>query len=296
MSDQPAAAAAPAAAPAPAAPAPAAAAPWHDGIDSTLLGMAQNKGWKYENPKEAYAQVLTAYREAERKLGVPAEQLLRMPQSNAAEADVKAFYSRIGVPGEAKDYDLSQVKFADGTDLDPRFADTIRSSLHRANVSRDRAADVVKDIVKFMEASDASELAEVSAKVATEREALAKNWGRNAEANMFVARQALNKLAIAAGMTAEQAGKAWDALSNVGGIGAAAAMEMLRVAGARMGEDRFVQGGGGQQAGPMTREAAVAEIDSLKRDAAFRDRLLKGSADDRRRWDALHKVAYGAAA
>jgi hypothetical protein len=113
---------------------------------------------------------------------------------------------------------------------------------------------------------------------------------------MFVARQALNRLAGAAGMTAEQAGKAWDALSTVGGIGAAAALEMLRVAGSTMGEDRFVAGNapqGGNTA--MTREAAVAEINSLKTDKDFGARLLKGSAEDRRRWDALHKIAYAQA-
>ena len=274
-----------------------AAAPWHDGIDAALLGHAQNKGWKYDNPKDAFAAAVNAHREAERFIGAPANELLRMPKANAAETDVKAFYSRLGVPAEPKDYDLSAVKFSDGTELDANFTDTIRASLYRAHVAKDRAGDVVKDIVKFMESSDASDSAETAAKIAAERDALKNSWGRNAEANMFVARQALNRLAGAAGMTADQAGKAWDALSTVGGIGAAAALEMLRVAGSTMGEDRFVAGNNPQGGHtPMTREAAAAEINSLKQDAAFRERLLKGSADDRRRWDALHKIAYGQAA
>ena len=150
---------------------------------------------------------------------------------------------------------------------------------------------------KAAESRDIADVAETTAKVAAERDALKNSWGRNAEANMFVARQALNRLAGAAGMTADQAGKAWDALSTVGGIGAAAALEMLRVAGSTMGEDRVVAGGGpagGNQ--PMTREAAVAEINSLKTDKDFGARLLKGSTEDRRRWDALHKIAYSQAA
>lgn len=287
---------APPPAPAPA-PAPAPSSAWHEGIDSSLLGHAQNKGWKYDNPKDAFAAAVNAHREAERKLGAPADELLRLPRANAAEADLKAFYGRLGVPMEAKEYDLSAVKFTDGRDLDANFADTIRGSLHRAHVAKDRAADVVKDIVKFMESSDASEAAETTAKIAAEKDALKNSWGRNAEANMFVARTALSRLAGAAGLNADQAGRAWDALSTVGGIGAASAMEMLRVIGAQMGEDRFVASSGpGGNNMPMTREAAAAEIDSLKRDAAFRERLLKGSTDDRRRWDALHKIAYGQAA
>ena len=62
--------------------------------------------------------------------------------------------------------------------------------------------------------------------------------------------------------------------------------------GKRMGEDKFVSNGANSDM-PMTRESAAAEITSLKADALFRDKLLKGDLESNKRWTALHKIAYG---
>jgi hypothetical protein len=48
--------------------------------------------------------------------------------------------------------------------------------------------------------------------------------------------------------------------------------------------------GGGT--GMMSREAAANEINSLKKDTAFAQRLLAGGREERRKWDDLHKVAF----
>jgi hypothetical protein len=74
----------------------------------------------------------------------------------------------------------------------------------------------------------------------------------------------------------------------------AKAMEMLRAAGARMGEAPYIgaQPGQGGSNTLMSRDQAVAEIDALKRDQAFAQRLLAGDRESRRKWDDLHKVAF----
>lgn len=281
------------------APAPTPApAPWHGGkIDADTLGWWQTKGIDPSDPVGVTTKLTEQYRNAEKLIGVNPSELIRLPKANAAESDISAFWQKVGVPKEAKDYDFSGVKFADGTDLDQGFSDTMRNALLASRTPKERAPEVVKAIVKFMEGNDAAEAAEVTAKTQAEAAALEKNWGTNKDANMVVAKAALERLGTAAGLTAEQTKAGWDALTKVGGIGASAAMEMLRVAGARMGEDKFIGGGpGGGQSQVMSREAAKAEIDALKRDTEFGRRLLAGGREERRKWDDLHKVAFPPAA
>lgn len=281
--------------PAAAAAASAAAKPWYDGkLDAELIGHAQNKNWKIDDPATLAVEALKGAREAQKMIGVPAEKLLRIPEPSAPEADVSAFWNRIGVPAEAKDYDFTGIKRADGKDLDEKTATTLRTALLAGRVTKDRAADVVKAIIKEQDDAEAARKTDIAASVQTETQALDKSWGVNKEANLFVAKNALLKLGQAAGLPPDKAQAAWDALSKVGGIGAASAMEMLRVMGSRMGEDRFVSNGapGGNNL-PMTREAAVAEIGTLKADPQFRKRYLEGGAEETKRMKALHAIAYG---
>ena len=73
-------------------------------------------------------------------------------------------------------------------------------------------------------------------------------------------------------------------------------MQMLFTAGKRMGEDRYVAGGQGGGPELLSRESAAAEIDALKKDTQFGNRLKAGDAEAGKKWSALHKVAYGQAA
>lgn len=270
------------------------AAPWYgDKIDATTVGFWQNKGIDAADPVAVATKLTHFYRESEKFIGAPPEEMIRVPKANAAEADVKAYWGKIGVPAEAKDYDLSAVKSSSGQPIDQGFADTIRAALLEGRVPKDRAASVAVNLVKYQEGQAAAALADKTAVVNTEKALLDKNWGANAPANMVVAKGALDRLGQAAGLTPEQITKGWDALSIVGGIGASYAMEMLRVAGSRMGEAPYIgsQPGNGQSV-VMSQAQAKAEIDSLKKDTNFGQHLLQGGREERRKWDDLHKVAF----
>ncbi len=154
------AAVAPPAAPPPAAPPAPAAAPWYgDKIDAVTLGYWQNKGIDAKDPIAVATKLTDIYRQAEGRLGVPPEELVRLPRANADSAELNQFYGRLGVPAEPKDYDLSSVKFSDGAELDQGFSDTIRGVLHNARVPADRAPDVVKALVKIEEDGQKAETA-----------------------------------------------------------------------------------------------------------------------------------------
>jgi hypothetical protein len=275
------------------------ATPWHGGkIDADTLGFWQNKGLDASDPIKLATGLTTQYRQAESLRGVPANELIRVPKPDSPEADVKAFWGRVGVAAEPKDYDFNGIKFKDGSELDQALSDTLRTLLYNGRVPKDRAGEIVKGIVKWMDDSDAAEIADRTAYIQKQQDTLRKNWGpANYDANLVIARSALQRLGGKAGLTAEQTAAAWDALSKVGGVDAALAMEMMRVAGVAMGEDRYISGGGSSgDPALMSREAARQEIDALKKDAQFRERLMKGDRETRKKWDNLHQVAFGQAA
>lgn len=258
---------------------------WHAGIDGELMGHAQNKGWKLDDPKIAFATAVTEHRKLQSHFGVPAEQLLKLPKDQADEAGWKQVYTRLGVPEDAKGYDFAGVKFADGKDLDAGFADTMRAALLGAHVPKDRAADVVKAVVKFMDGTSAEDAAVKAGKLAEEKTALAANWKANEAANKFIAQQAATKLGIAPETVA--------ALEGV--VGYKAIMEMFHKIGTAIGEAKFVSSEG-NNGGIMSRDQAVARKSELMSDKAWGDRYIKGGPPERREMQSLNVIIAGAAA
>lgn len=272
-----------------------AAAPWYgDKIDTTTVGFWQNKGIDANDPVAVATKLTEFYRNSEKFVGAPPEEMLRMPKANAPEAEINAYWNKIGVPAEAKDYDLSTVKRADGKELPNGFADAFRAAAHSSRVPKEQAAGLMTALVKNMESVDAAALAERSAIIKAQVEALDKNWGTNKTYNLAKAERALQDLGKAAGLSPEDTKEAWDALGTVGGIGAAAAMEMLRVIGTKMGEPTdLITGdkGGGDKV--MSIDQAKARIDELKLDKGFYKRLVTDKeAAANREWQDLHKIAY----
>lgn len=266
-----------------AAAAAAAAAPWHAGIDGELIGHAQNKGWKLDEPKAAFAAAAQAHREAQSKLGVPAEQLLRLPKDQTDEAGWKSVYARLGVPEAPKDYDLSAVKRADGKELDAGFVDSLRAALHAAHAPADRAADVAKAVVKHLDDTAAADTADKTAKLAEDKAALSKNWGKNEAANKFIASQAAQKLGVSPETVA--------ALEGV--IGYKSIMEMFHKIGTSLGEDKFIAGDSSNGSGIMSRDQAQARKSELLADKAWGTRYTGGDVQARREMRALNVIISG---
>lgn len=244
-----------------------AAGPWHAGIDAEVIGFWQNKGLPVDDPKALSTKLTEQYRAAEKHIGAPPDEILRMPKANAAEADVKAFWQRLGVPAEAKEYDFSTIKRADNTDLQPGFADAMRAALHTNFVPKDRAGAIVASVVKALDSADAEKAGAAAAKLTEEKAALLKNWGTNADFHKLTAMQGAKRLGVAPETVA--------ALEN--SIGYAAVMEMFRKIGGATSEDTFVEGKT-PSSGSMTREMAVSRKAELMADSAWQQRFLSGDA------------------
>jgi hypothetical protein len=283
MADDAAAAAAAAAASAAAA---AATKPWFQtvpGIDETTIGHLTNQGWDKKSAGEAAVAAVKAWKEAEKFVGAPATQLLRVPKDAGDEAGWNTVWSRLGKPADAKEYNFADIKFSDGTPLEENFATMMRDTAFRLHLPKDAAAEVTRAFAKYLDAAETSENTEKQAKLVEQKAALKKNWGPNEAANMFVAQRAAAALNIAP--------ETVSALEGV--VGYDKIMEMFRQIGSKIGEDKFItstQGGGG---GAMTLEQAVARRAELMADQAWTKSYLAGDAAKKREMMALNIIITG---
>jgi hypothetical protein len=264
-------------------PAPAPAA-WHAGLSPELVGHAQNRGWADKTPAEVAAAAVQAHYEAQKHLGVPPEQIVRWPKDAADEAGWKAVYARLGVPADPAGYDFTGIKVGE-TDLDPKLVETLRSAALATHLPPEAAKSVATALAKYQLDTQASDAAEKAAKLVEAKAALAANWGKNAEANLFVAKNTAAKL----GVTPEQVAE----LENL--VGYDKVMEMFRSIGEKTGEATFVQGQGGGGGNVMTAEQALARKDELKNDSAWVAKYLAGDQEAKRQMEAVERIIWSAA-
>src|SRR5262245_12857628 len=260
------------------------AAPWYEGkADAELIGHWDNKGWKKDDPAAIAIEASKAARELQKHFGVPADQLLKLPKAEDT-AGWDAVHQRFGKPAEAKEYDLSTVKFADGAELEIGFVDTMRAALHKAHVAKDAAPEVVKAVVKYLGDADAAEAADFAARLQTDRTALQQEWGTNFEFNRLTAMQGAKRLGIDQAMV--------EAIEKVAGY--RKTMELFHRIGASTNEDTFVTTS--VDGAVTTANGAKARIEELRADKAWVDRYLKGDRVAVTEMNNLLILQHGAAA
>ena len=267
-----------------AASAAAATKPWYQGVsgvDEEMLGHWTNRGWNTKTAAEVAVEATKAWKGAEHLVGVPADQVIRLPKDQKDELGWKGVWQRLGAPAKPEDYDFSAIKFSDGTALDDTFVARVRAKAFALNLPKQAALEMAQDFTKYLDEAESTESTEKAAKLLEQKAALKKNWGPNEAANKFVAERAAAALGVAPETVA--------ALEGV--IGYDKIMEMFRSIGEKIGEDKFVKSTApGNTGGPMTREQAVAKKADLMSDPIWRDAYLKGDQAKLREMLALNTL------
>jgi len=256
-----------------------------EGYDPELLGHAQNRGWEKLTPKQAALEATKAHREASRMIGLPENRLLRLPADATDEAGWNGVWSKLGAGKEAKDYDLTDVKFKDGKALDAPFADAIKATAFKNHVPKTAAVEFAKSIVNLIEAGDSAAAADNTIKLADEQRKLAADWGPgNIETNTIIAKAAAAKLGpeyMLAVQTLE------------GQVGYAGVMKLMHKIGTSIGEDTFLKNLTPDKSGVLTKEQAVAKRQELMADKAWSARYLAGGqkSAEYREMEALIRIS-----
>lgn len=258
--------------------------PWYDGkADAELVGHMQNKGWA-DKPADVVAlEAIRSHRESEKLMGVPADQILRLPKELTDPLLMKPVWQRLGAPADAKDYDFSSVKTSDGKAPDQAFVDFARAQADKYHMPVAAATEWAQNLIKFNEGVASAATAERAATQVREAQELQKNWGANAEAFKIVAAQAAAKY----GFTAEMV----NAMQSVGGY--AKTMEMFRTLAQQSGESRWIEGSGDTKGGVLSRSQAKTKIEDLKHDDGFVKRYLAGDVAAVREMTNLTTIMVG---
>ena len=260
---------------------------WYSPLPADLQDYVQKNGLADKDPLAAFQAAAQSDIGLKAHMGVPASQLLKLPEGDNPDA-WKAVWQRLGAPDSADKYDFTTIRGPNNADLDaPSQAqvEAARGIAAKLNLPQSMAVQLAQEMVQRNIDAGTAAAADRSAQVQAGMAALRQNWAQNFDANSFVAQQAMK----AFGMTPEQ-------IATVqGSPNVAAAMETWRQIGARIGEDKFVAGGGGggNQNIPMTKGDATSRLDELKNDSEWRTRWNAGGAAERREFERLTQLAAG---
>ena len=266
---------------------PAAPPAWFAEIQTQEPEVAEyltNKGWHDKDPATVVRETARSWVQSQKLIGAPPDQVIKLPKDPNDVAGWSQVYDRLGVPKDGKDYDFSTVKFADGTAVEPEVQDFFRGLAAKLKVTKGAAGEAMTEYVRYLERLDAAEKIDVEAKVAVEKDALAKSWGANANANLVVAQNAVKTLGIEPEAVAALEGQ----------IGYSKVMEMFRNIGMKLGEGRFVTSeSGGGSPGIMSQQAASDHLKALKTDEAFVKRWMSGDIAANREMSNTIRLASG---
>lgn len=268
-------------------------AKWYAGFDAETQNYITTRGLADKDPSAAFLETAKAHQEAQAYIGVPKEQLLKLPKADAPPEEWDAVYERLGYSKDAEAYKLDGLKRADGTDADNAFKDFVRAQAADLKLSPAAAAKFGEAALRYQESGAAAQTAEQTVEATKAMEQLKQSWGANFEANKVIADNAYAAMMAAAGFDQTRMTAAIAKLGET--VGRAETMQMLLAVGQKLGEDKFVGGGGGGGGalGPRTAEQAQARIAELKADSTFTKRWLEGGAAENKEMTDLHALAFG---
>lgn len=250
---------------------------WYSGFDTDTVGWLENRGLTKLDTNEALANAVKGFRNAEKYVGVPHEQLVRIPDMEKGDpVEMNQFFDKLGRPSDPKDYELS-VPEGQGTE----FADWAKGMFHEVGLSAAQGKQLVDRWNAYQAEAGEQSTQQYQESVTADDNALKSEWGQAYDLEMDAAKAGAKALGL---QPAEI-----DALEKILGYGNL--MKRMAVVGKKVGEDSFVSGSGNND-GPMTPQAAQAQIALLRADTEWTTKYLNGNVQCKAEMERLHKLAY----
>lgn len=253
--------------------------PWHASYDADTRGWLENRGLTKLDAKDALPKIIDGFRNAEKKLGVPSDQMLRLPADRAAEGAMTDVWNKLGRPDESGGYTLPTD--AGGDDKD--FEDWARGKFHGRGLTQDQASGLYQDFTEMIATATTQNETEAQLENDVSVADLKREWGNTYERNLEVARGAIRALGADNGVV--------DTMEEL--MGYPSVIKLFNNIGQKIGEDRFASGdtNSGIPGMPSTPVAAQARINELKNDTAFVKKYNAGDTEARKLMTNLHKIA-----
>lgn len=248
---------------------------WADSFDQDTKGWVSGKAWDKLEPNAALAEAIKLGRSAEQKLGVPADQVLRLPGANAKPEDWNSIWSRLGRPEKPEGYEIKPPEGQDAT-----FLNTATTWFHKLGMPKAMAQGLVTEWNSYMAAQQAAEEGRWNQTFDTQLAELQGEWKTDFDKNKDLANRVMRNF----GWSADQLKAVEKA------IGPKAFLQGFAKFGSAVGEQRFQ--GEGNKTFSMSSEAAKQRISDLSKDGEFQKKLFSGDADAKAEWTRLHQIAH----
>lgn len=256
---------------------PANDAGWVSSYDGDVKTWLEGMGVSKLAEKDALAKIVPMYRNAEQRLGVPPDQLLRMPKDDNDADGFRAVMAKLGLPETPDGYGLSVPEGEPDA-----FLKTATTWFHELGIPKRQAAGLAGKWNEYVVAQRAAAEQAYDTQFDTEMNAMKAELGDQYDASIELARRVrrASGLSDAEAMNIERA------------IGPKRAAMMFAELGKAMGEHRFHGGDNGSATFGMSVEGAKARITDLRKDQEWMTKYLGGDADKKAEWTRLHKIAF----
>lgn len=246
---------------------------WFEGLEPELLGHLQSRGLDKKEAPDAARQLVRDHREAQQKLGLPADQVLRLPQKadDPAWANV---WERLGAGKEAADYKFEGVTAA------PELLEDLRAAAKEAGIPVAAATKIAAQLASAAAARGAMTEEQSKAALAADQTTLRQTWGANYDLNLFRAQNAVKALG-------------WDASivdTLHAAVGGTKVLNGLLQLANGMAEPDTLRGNSPLSSGSLTYQQAVDRKNTLMADRAWGAKWASGDADARTEMSNLDRV------
>jgi hypothetical protein len=248
---------------------------WADSLDADTKGWVGGKAWDKLEPTAALAEAIKLGRSAEQKLGVPADQILRLPGKDAKPEEWRSVYARLGAPEKPEDYGITAPEGDPG-----EFLKTATGWFHELGVPKSMAAGIAGKWNEYVASQKVAADGKWNETFDKEMGELKTAWGADFDKNRDLAR----RVEKATGLKPEQ-------LTGVErALGPRAYQEFLARFGTTIGEHRF-QGSANAGSFSMSAEAAKQRLADLSKDEGWKKKYLSGDADAKAEFTRLTQIA-----
>lgn len=250
---------------------------WATSYDGDVKTWLDGMGVAKLPEKDALAKIIPMYRNAEQKLGVPPDQLLRMPKDDNDVEGFRGVMAKLGLPETPEGYELTVPEGHPDA-----FLKQATGWFHELGIPKRQAAGLAGKWNEYVSAQQTAQAEQIEVRDGKDIDAMMAEMGDEYDKNVEFSR----RVRRAAGLTDDEA------LAVARSIGLKRTTMMFAELGKAMGEHRFHGSETGSSTFGMSIEGARARITELRKDQAFVAALTAGDADKKAEWTRLHKIAH----
>jgi len=262
---------------------------FEEGLDADHLTEITAKGWNKPLTPDVARSMAQAHRAATQLLGVPTDQLMRVPKDASDPLYPTAFDRIVGlsVPKTADEYKFDGIAFKDGTPLEPEDISFVRDFAAKNKLPVSAARALAQELVARTDGADEASRNAAAAASTANTTALTAAWGNDQATNKTLADQAIGALK-ALGVNVS--------LDGLDANGYVSAMNGLVKLAGPLREAPMLGGGGNvntSQVTGMTRQDAVAKYEELRLNQEWINKALTPGTSEASYFSDLQRVMAG---